>query len=61
MTGLRNGNDLATSSFSVFGALDDTGQVKHLDVGAVILHLAWDGGEGGELVCGGCGGSIDIT
>lgn len=45
MTGLCDGNDLPTSSFTVFRSLDDTGQVQHLYLGAVVYHLSRDCGE----------------
>lgn len=45
MTSLCDGNNLPTSSFTVFRSLNDTRQVQHLYLGAVVYHLSRDGGE----------------
>ena len=51
MAGLGNRNDLATTAFAVLCALNDTWQIQHLDVGAIVLNLARHGRKGRELVC----------
>lgn len=39
MTRFSDGNNLTTSTFPVLCALNDTGQIEHLDIGTIILHL----------------------
>ncbi|RUP47996.1 hypothetical protein BC936DRAFT_145091 [Jimgerdemannia flammicorona] len=46
----RHGNDLFTAPLALRGALNDTGQVKQLDAGAVVFDLAGDTSQGRELV-----------
>ena len=53
MTGFGNGYNLTTSTFAVFGSLNDTRQIEHLDGRSVILHLTRDSGQGGKLISGG--------
>lgn len=55
MTSLSNGDDLATSTFSIFRALNYTGEIKHLDVSAVILDLTGYSGKSREFIGGHCG------
>lgn len=40
-----NGNDLSSSSFSVFGTFNDTWQVQELDFGSLVLNTAGYSGQ----------------
>lgn len=40
MAGFGNGDNLATSTLTILGSLDDTRQIKHLDSGAIVLDLS---------------------
>lgn len=40
MAGLGNSNDLTTSTFTILGSLNNTGEIEHLDSCAVVLDLA---------------------
>lgn len=48
--GASDSNNLTATSFTVFGALDDTWQIQQLDLGALVLNHTRDGGECRELV-----------
>lgn len=52
MAGFGNGNDLTTSTFSIFCTLDDTRKIQHLDLRTIVLHLAWHCCESCELISG---------
>jgi len=43
-------DDLLAAALAVLGALDDAGEVEHLDGGPVLLLLARDAGHGRELL-----------
>lgn len=43
MAGLRDGDDLATTTFTILGALDNPWQIKHLDSRTVVLNLTRNG------------------
>lgn len=55
MTSFSNSNDLPTSTFPIFRTLDDTGKIKHLDVGTIILNLAGYSGKSCEFIGSHCG------
>ncbi len=44
MTGFCNGYDLTTSTFAVFGPLNNTRKIKHLNSSPIVLNLTWHGG-----------------
>ena len=46
----RGGDDLASATLAFGGALDDTGEIEDLDLGAAVLQDTWDGCEGRESV-----------
>lgn len=52
MTCFSDGNDLTTATFSILRTLDDTWKIKHLDLGAVVLHLTGYSGQGCKLIRG---------
>ena len=54
MARLGHGDDLPSTTFAVFGALDDTWEIEHLDFGAIVHDLTGDRREGCELVGSGC-------
>ncbi len=45
-------NDLTTSSFAIFGTLDDTGKIEHLYCGTIVHDLTGHCGKSRELVRG---------
>ena len=45
-----DGDDLATATLAIRGTVDDTWQVKELELGSVDVKLSWDAGERSELV-----------
>lgn len=51
MACLSNSYNLATSTFAIFGSLNDTGKIEHLDSCTVVLHLTGYSGQGRELIC----------
>lgn len=54
MTSLGNCNDLTAAALSVFGSLNNTRQIKHLNLSSVIGDLARDSGERSKLVSSNC-------
>ena len=48
--GARNGDDLTTTTLAVLGTLNDTRQVKHLKLRALVLHNTRHARQRGELV-----------
>ena len=50
MTGFGNSNDLTATTFAILGALDDSREIKHLDSSTIVLNLAWNRRQSGELV-----------
>lgn len=61
MTGFSDSNDLTTATFPILRTLNDTREIEHLDLGAVILNLARYSGQGCELVGGGCEASTAVN
>lgn len=55
MARLSHGNDLATTTTTILGTLNDTGQVDHLQWRAIVRDLAGHTRQGGEFVGGGLG------
>lgn len=45
-----NGNHLSSSTFSLSGTFDNTGQIQELDFGVVVVDDTWDASQGGELI-----------
>jgi len=54
MAGLGNGNDLSTSTFAVFGSLNDAGKVEHLNCGAIVLDLPRNCSQCRKFICSNC-------
>lgn len=54
MASLGHCDDLTTTTFTIFGTLNDTGEIENLNFRTVVQHLAGNGCQGCELVCGGC-------
>ena len=52
MACFSDSNDLTTATFPILRTLDDTGEIEHLDLGAVILDLAGYSSQGCEFVGG---------
>lgn len=50
VTGLCNGDHLTSSTLAIFGSLNDTRQIEHLNGGAVVLNLAWHSRQCGKLI-----------
>lgn len=51
---LGHRNDLSSTTLTILGTLDNTGQIEDLDLGSVVHHLSGDRGESCELVRGSC-------
>lgn len=52
VAGFCDRNDLTATAFAIFGALDDTREVKHLDLSTIVYDLAGNCCEGCELIGG---------
>jgi len=50
VTGACNGDHLTTTTLAILGALNDTGQIQQLDLGALVLDAAGHSGQSCELV-----------
>lgn len=61
MTGFSDSNDLTTATFSILRTLNNTREIEHLDLGAVILNLTGYSGQGCEFVGGRCAASIAVN
>ena len=51
MTSLGNSNNLATSTLAIFGSLNYSRQIEHLDCGSIVLDLTRYGSQSSEFVC----------
>ena len=40
MTSFGHSDDLSSTTFAVFGTLDDTGQIEHLDFSTIVKNLS---------------------
>lgn len=52
VAGTGHSDNLLTTTLTVLGTLDDTGEIEELDTGALVVDDAGHAGEGCELVCG---------
>lgn len=51
VAGSGHGDDLSSSSFSVFGSFDDSRQIQKLYFSSFVIQHSWYAGECGELIC----------
>jgi len=54
MAGFGDGNDLSTSTFAVFGSLNNTGKVEHLNCSAIVLYLPRNCSQSRKLISSNC-------
>lgn len=54
MAGFGNGDHLSTSTFAVFGSLNDSGKVEHLNCSAIVLDLTRNCSQSRKLVSSNC-------
>lgn len=54
MAGFGNGDHLSTSTFAVFGSLNDAGKVEHLNCSAIVLDLTRNCSQSRKLVSSNC-------
>ncbi len=51
MAGFCNSYDLTTSTFSIFGPLNNSWKVEHLNSSSIVLDLTWHRGQGSKFIC----------